>query len=421
MKRFLQQQLLGAIAACKSSNSSGSCSSRATVTAVLGNEAADADSIVSALCLAYLRHSSQQQQQLQLQCEETTTAAAVSAVSMPAVLYVPVACVVRSRLHLRRDVQLLLSTVGVDLEDIICMDDIDFAGLMENSNLNMVLVDQNTVPACLSDCASKADEILDHHQDAGALPWVTGANRDIAFDTASARALVGSACTLIAERHLPVVGSIGSMSEEVARLLLGVIALDTFDMDPIVNKGTARDEQAMDALQLLTPSHSRRDLFLMLKEAKIDLLFWRGLSAADAIALDYKMFLSGSNYRIGISSVLLPVEEFLTKSDVYTSVLDIFKNENLSLFVAMTLVSTGGETRREVLCVSRTEAAAEQLSAYLTGPLCAPAGLELRPPAAFGPGGGEFVATIFAQGNVGYSRKQMAKYFIELDKHVTVI
>lgn len=92
-----------------------------------------------------------------------------------------------------------------------------------------------------------------------------GAHRNISFDVAEARG-VGSTCTLVAQRllqlsdlstrtHMPaaaegVAEDAVSMplTSSVARMLLGVILLDTINMNPEAKKGTREDAAVMHRL-----------------------------------------------------------------------------------------------------------------------------------------------------------------------------
>lgn len=67
-------------------------------------------------------------------------------------------------------------------------------------------------------------EIVDHHMDLEEHPSVQGASRDIAFEVhdGSGKALVGSCCTIVAERMLEQAPT--SLSSDIARLLLGVVS-----------------------------------------------------------------------------------------------------------------------------------------------------------------------------------------------------
>jgi hypothetical protein len=121
-------------------------------------------------------------------------------------------------------------------------------------------------------------EIIDHHADMGLYPWVNGEARLIAYN--EGQALVGSTCTLIAQKVRAaqveafriitlsqfLTESPDSLSADVAILLigalldqcceiepvcvsLGVILLDTVNMDESVGKGTPLDAELLDALQ----------------------------------------------------------------------------------------------------------------------------------------------------------------------------
>lgn len=89
--------------------------------------------------------------------------------------------------------------------------------------LRLTLVDHNAVSGVLRDLGDSVIEIVDHHMDLEEHPSVRGASRDIAFDVrdGSRKALVGSCCTIVAERMLDQAPT--SLSSDVARLLLGVV------------------------------------------------------------------------------------------------------------------------------------------------------------------------------------------------------
>ena len=75
-------------------------------------------------------------------------------------------------------------------------------------------------------------EIVDHHLDMGGHAAVIGAQRNVAFDAETKKALVGSACTLVAEVLSPELRADATL----ATLLGGVILIDTLNMDPAAAK-----------------------------------------------------------------------------------------------------------------------------------------------------------------------------------------
>jgi exopolyphosphatase len=172
---------------------------------VLGNQASDADSIISALCHAYFEHAK-------------SPSADVS--------YIPVASIPRSDIHFRREVQLLLQMIDLSLDDLICLEEVPMQQLLDSGNLEISLTDHNVLDTKLHDVfATSVKCIIDHHSDGDEYPWVSNASRNIAFD--SGKAQVGSACTLIAENFLHLSDDDAQVLDgELATLLLAVITLE---------------------------------------------------------------------------------------------------------------------------------------------------------------------------------------------------
>jgi exopolyphosphatase len=368
------------------------------VVIIVGNEAADADSIVSAIALAYLRSLVESKSPLAArQC------------------YVPVANVSPHELCLRRDVQNLLSIIDVPIGDIICLRDVDIPLVSAKVKMNIILTDHNTAVANLKPYESVITEIWDHHNDVGSLPAVQGVARNIAYDSANAKPLVGSACTLIAESYFQCLdASLIEVDQELATLLLGVIAIDTFNMDAAMGKGTSRDAAAMIRLE----SHAlreRNDLFKLLRDAKLDPKFWRDLSATHAFSLDYKEFSSPSTgFVSGVSSVLLSVHEFLQKPGVFEETANLLRRNNINAIVAMAL-ETQPEAKRSLCVATLSEDLTRRYASFLTGESCAEA--RVAPPThrrvALEDGSTHLFIATMDQGNTKYSRKQMADYFIK--------
>jgi hypothetical protein len=147
---------------------------------VIGNEAADADSIVSALCLAYV-----------LQHTQPGSATPTQ--------YVPVLSLPRAEMQLRPETQLLLRLAGVAEEGdgeegrhLVFLDEVDLPNLGQqqqqqqqqssSNSLKVVLVDHNKLCAALQPLEGCVEAIVDHHEDQGKYPWVEGAHREVAFE-----------------------------------------------------------------------------------------------------------------------------------------------------------------------------------------------------------------------------------------------
>ena len=287
----------------------------------IGNESADADSIISSLCLAYYK----------------------SELSSP-LNVVPICGIPSEDAILRRDIELLLQKVDLSMRDLIYLNDCRFEKIKECGCLKVTLVDHNLLSRTLSVLDDYVDEIVDHHQDSGSYANVVGMNREIAFDEACKKATVGSTCTLVAERfflqpHL--------LTEDIATLLMGVIALDTQNMSAEAGKGTERDALALGRLSQIS-SHSLSALYAELRDCKTDRIYWSGLSASNAFRLDYKSFvIPRKQSAYGIASVILPIVDMMKKDD-FESSLQSYLNSGLEVFAITSSFSDEASYHREL-------------------------------------------------------------------------
>jgi hypothetical protein len=299
-----------------------------------GNEASDADSIFSATCFGYLSSK--------YLYSQDSTRTHVSIVSIP-----------HQDLKLKGDIKLLLSEGNLITKDLLTFDELEEAKLAQFQAIEVVLLDHNLmIPKLqqkLDTCGIpwSVTQILDHHQDAGEYPSVTGLQRLIAFNSLEARAEAGSTCSLVIE-YFHFLGIPIPWSEEplVAIWLLSVILLDTYHDNPLYQKNTFRDNFAksflLDScipLQQTWPSIDyQKKIYQQLVNAKFDPIFWNQLTAQDCLRYDYKLFVQSASIekdhhqmKIGTASVLLPLNDFLLKEDIKTTVCDYFTNPAISI------------------------------------------------------------------------------------------
>ncbi|KAG5177284.1 hypothetical protein JKP88DRAFT_189237 [Tribonema minus] len=371
----------------------------------MGNEAADADSIVSSLCLAYHK-------------DACRAADATDAAADRNPLYVPVISVPRGDLPLRQDAVLLLSRAGVGTDDMVFSDEVDLQGMHSSGRLCLTLTDHNALSSGLASLDSAVLEIVDHHSDLGQHSHVSGAARDIAFADGSPK--VGSACTLIAERLLKSAPP-DAVTPQIAMLLMGVIAVDTINLNPQAKRATPRDVAALEALEPLSADAAgnrvtRDELFEALRSAKFDARFWRSLSVADCLRYDYKHGDCDScgGRSVGLSAVLMRLDEFLAKERAADALLRRIRDEHLDLLGVLMFV-TEPEPLRQLLLVDAREDGA-LLSALKRCLAERAGGLELREmnvPAEVREALGGARVVAFAQGNVAASRKQVAPALLE--------
>jgi inorganic pyrophosphatase/exopolyphosphatase len=441
MSTTLRGFTLGGIAHLKQSSVGALSSSGHTF--VLGNEAADADSIISSLTYAFLK---------QWQCDNRIHSSSPAKLRNP---FIPIVSISRKEIHLRRDVELLLNEVGLQLSDLICVDECNIANLTTESRLDLILVDLNVLGHELSkkigsdlDVNAIVKEVLDHHEDSGA--YLQASVREIAFDSERKIPEVASTCTIVAEKYLET-DSVKALTEDIATLLVGVIALDSLNMNPSQRRGTPRDQRALDSLLSLHPTIRRNHLFELLMNAKTDPSFWKSLSASDAIRIDFKGFQIPSQEKLslsddesketsrkqgsfGIASVLQSAESFLLKADLDIELNSYFfplpviedcmsvpsmsppacsKAPVPDMLVIMNLEFTP-KLSRSLLFFSNSKDRIRSLSAYL----CAEGeALQLQEidslkgnPSLRACNGGDIYVLAYEQGNTDMSRKQIAPF-----------
>jgi exopolyphosphatase len=237
--------------------------------------------------------------------------------------------------------------------------------------------------------------ILDHHWDEG-YHTDTCQKRYIAY--ANHTALVASTCTLIVEEvqtyyyaatTAPSYGTnIIIYPAPLALLLLGVILLDSVNMNPDAGKVTSRDIAAVHALvhhtdwgqnlsveaqnilqvrSSLSSSSSNSSssshqpnttaLFNALQNAKFAPTFWNALSVYDALRLDYKKFAPTTINDLnvfGVSTVLIPLTGFTSKNEVFNSI-HLFMNDMqiglLGIMFAYTDSDDSSKLNRELILI----------------------------------------------------------------------
>lgn len=369
---------------------------------VIGNAAGDADSIVSAIALAYIEST----------CRS----------SMDHPWKTPVVSIPRADLETQRpETMLLMHLAGLSrkaLESLLYIDDaVDF------SQLNVTLVDHNSRDGW------NVVGIWDHHLDEGKHKD-TSVSRVVAFE--KEQALVASTCTLVAERMEDCMAKPYPVSLGV--MLLGVILLDSVNMSPQAGKVTDRDRKAVQQLLQGTDwkglSHKAQAtlhvdtttgqpdttaFFDALQNAKFDIDFWKGLMVRDALRLDYKTF--GSKIPFGVSTVLMPMEEFFHKHGLVSGIFEYMQDNQISLLgIMFAYVNERGHLCRQLALCATEGFSLEPLVEFMTSDKYDGESLELsemdvRWNEASSHDG--LHARFFAQGNSKSSRKQIVPIMLD--------
>ena len=256
-------------------NTKSALTGGAPVRVILGNEASDLDSMASSIAYAYLL---------------SQAGTADTEVVLP-VMNIP-----RSDFKLRTEADYLFREVGIDVSDLVFLDEIDLNALQDENRLKLVLIDHNRLAKSQQGLAENVDGILDHHVDEGLYPNVT---RRIIEP-------VGSSATLIAEQILHQQSDL--LDSGLADLLLGTILLDTANLDP--SRTDTKDEALVSRLSALVDT-PKDTLFSKIQYEKFNA---GSLSTFDLLRKDYKEWHAGK-IKYGISSVPLSVEAWIAKDD----------------------------------------------------------------------------------------------------------
>jgi exopolyphosphatase len=354
----------------------------------VGNPAGDADSIVSAIALAYI--------------DSMTTTSSDDFI-------LPVISVTEQALRTHRpETTLLLEWAGIRLDDLVCVDHPGLERLAAHHHndcpnpLQVTLLDHNRLDLSANPwlrwnenavSSVTVTEILDHHFDEMAhldsCP-LNSPGRNIAFhpDSTNQPALVASTTTLLVERYLAATApSLPLIPTPLATLLLGVILLDSVNLSEQANKVTARDVAAINALVeqtdwssssdiLLQPSNALLEKYFMspnrtslrpqttkwfeaLQNQKFSPTFWSQLNVLNCLGLDYKSFTSSANVSFGVATVLTSLSDLLTsKSNVTDQLLEFIQSQNIAVLGIMCATSSEGKLTREFALASTSKNAA---------------------------------------------------------------
>jgi hypothetical protein len=373
---------------------------------LVGNEAADADSCVSALAHSlFLAGQGGGREEV----------------------LVPLLSCPRSDFALRREASVILGKwLGASTaQALLFVDDVpsppaagDRVTLLDHNRLKGPLAALQWAPAVAG--------ILDHHLDEGSHPQVAGEARCIDFDAAAQRG-VGSTCSLVALRLL---GS-PALDAPLAEALLSVIALDTINMLP--SKATPRDEAAVAGLlgvlnssssssssaaggsggggaATAPPAPTLDSLFTHLNSLRSDRQWWLGLQPEAALGLDYKGF-----ERLGTSALMLSAVDFLAggqggalQPHRLAAALAFGRARGVAVLALMSQV-TSPEVARELVLLPVAEGSGEQSVQALVAALAGERGAQFELHRLQLQGSPPGMAA-FQQRNLAHTRKTLAPF-----------
>uniref|UniRef100_A0A3P9HZS4 Prune exopolyphosphatase n=1 Tax=Oryzias latipes TaxID=8090 RepID=A0A3P9HZS4_ORYLA len=307
---------------------------------VLGNEACDVDSMVSALAFAYFLFKT----------------AHSDTVTLP-LLNIP-----QSELVLRSDNVFLLRQAGLSPELLIFRDQLDLRALQRAGRLRLTLVDHNVLPSSDSYLEEAVVEVIDHRL----LEREPNPTCSVTVE------MVGSCATLVTERIIQRAPEI--LDQQLAQLLYAAMVLDCVNMDPAAGKVTPKDSQYAAALERRFPTLPPRGaLFQSLQKAKFDV---SGLNTEQMILKDMKVV--SETFNVAISVLYITLEEFFQRVGLEVELSSCCQKFGFDLLILMTISFTESrEPIRELAVFSQSSRCREQVCQYLEQS-CSPA-LDLRP------------------------------------------
>jgi exopolyphosphatase len=282
----------------------------------MGNEAADLDSMASAVAYAWYLNLND------------------SSVNAFPLINIP-----RADFKLRTEAVFLFKEAGIDIDLLLFAEDVDLKRLDAAGNLSLILVDHNKIAANQVDLEHSITAIMDHHADEKSYPQ--NAVTDIRP--------VGSTTTIVAESFLS--NQKEEMSPALATLLMGTILLDTVNLSKDAGRVTDDDIRIVSEMQKVV-NLNIAELFAKLQFEKFNV---SSLGSYDLLRKDYKEWQMGA-IKCGIGAVLQPIEAWIKKDpDVEEACAGFAKEKNLDVLFAMNAFTNPDFTRQMVLFIPNTD------------------------------------------------------------------
>ncbi len=330
---------------------------------VMGNEAADLDSMASAIAYAYLMAARQSDKTI-----------------------VPVMPILRADFKLRTEAVYVFSQAGINLNNLVFLDDMNVEEVVKRVT-GLVLVDHNKLSGSWDQYGDKVVVILDHHRDENLYPH---AGKKV-IET------VGSTTTLVGEELIRLHPNL--IDEPLALLLCGTILLDTVNLDPAAGRVTPKDEEIAGILMKSCPL-GQDTYFNKVQEAKFNTA---ELGTFDLLRKDYKEF-KFAETPCGIASVLLSLIQWGEKdAELCLGFESYAQRRHLDLFFSMNAYTNPG-FNRDLAVYCKEIQLHDKIIKFLQEK-----GLELTP-VSLGDQKTclEGKISFYRQGNLGISRKKLS-------------
>lgn len=340
---------------------------------VIGSEAADLDSVVSAKVYAdFLSKKNSDKNSL----------------------FVAAANIPKEDLGSRKDILYILKKAGIKTKSLLFSDTVDLRSLYAEKRLRLILVDHCRLIKNMESMAPSIEEIIDHHNDAG----TPAPKKKIGY--------AGSCASLIGEK----ISENGKLPDKTSALLLSAAVLsDTADLSPDTGRTTEKDIKIIKSAREDFGIDTKK-LFKKLMKKKSDIY---DLSLCEIFKKDYKG-LSREKTLWGFASVPVPLKTLMRRrrEDFYEAAEKFRKDKKAEiLFIMSQYIKI--RFFRELGIIAAEEESAEKIINFLNMK-----GMQLEEELRLGTG--ETKLHIFSQGNTFYSRKKvmpLAEEFLSEKRH----
>ncbi|XP_022656702.1 exopolyphosphatase PRUNE1-like isoform X1 [Varroa destructor] len=297
---------------------------------VIGNEACDLDSAVSAVVAGYILGSKTER------------------------LVVPMLNIPRSDYPLKTEVQFVFNRLNITEDLLNFFDDLCLTDLHKAKKLEVTLVDHNVVPKCLETINDAVVRVIDHHK------WEASFTSPIDKKIE----MVGSCATLVGEKLLADHRELAD--ETITKLLLSTIIVDTVNFSKSANKATPKDEKVFKELLSFAPNIDWDSEFVQIKEAKSS-VSW--MAVRDLLRKDLKV-ISENELTITVSTVPVSLKSLLAMSN-FRADLEFFRQQQKANAVIVMTTTTKMQDseqdcmQREMLIHAKIDPLREALVDYL--------------------------------------------------------
>lgn len=300
-------------------------------------------------------------------------------------LYIPVTNMPASGIRMRPEFLAVFKHANIEPTHLITLDDLpalsEIQAKLKPENTKWILVDHNALQGQLGKIySSHVQGVIDHHDDEGKVPKDTGNEPRIieksgsctslitnyirpTWDMLSGSALSSGAAHAQGDAMVDDDAVVKRWDASVAQLGLASILIDTSNLQD-KNKTTDHDRQAAEYLEAkimlcpqLATGFDRNKFYEAIDAAKKDI---GPLRLRDILQKDYKEWDQDDGQKLGISSVVKPIEflqnkareEAGSKSDeaFLDSIRSFAKERKLDLYSIMTTsTSSSGDFQRQLL------------------------------------------------------------------------